>query len=513
MSDSSLSVSVSTLALVSNGNSAGNISNTKSTNSSNGSTFSIVLQDKTNTDSNANSQSNTVTGANNNLTSTNVQDADVTKSNSDVGYEKDLQEIENKINKMEDGSQKLDDNTTAALLLSLQQILNSILKNSNSPTAQDSKNSSESVSSITISTDIQAKLTELENTLQQIINDLTAANKQATAQVSDNSALDSTLQNENLKQNINDISSLIETTNNNSVDENFNLESKTNDVVDCLNLINKVLSNASSSTNKNINSDLLNKFKTEFSDIIQGLKGNVTSTDGNSSNLLSSNSYAINSLLDSSSNLNSSTSDNSSMNSNSSDKDTEFLNKLIDNSGNDDSNYSKVTNVINQFIRNNDSTSKLTATQLSDPQIRSTNFAQDVINNVKYMENNNIKDMTVTITPKELGQVLINVSSENGVIKASITATNKEAYNLLNSNIGEINKNLNSQDVRISNVDINIYNGDTTFFKGNSNSDKDTNQNGKKQRTSNVAGVGSIADTEAESMTDLYDNNNVNALA
>lgn len=513
MSDSSLSVSASALALVSNGNSAGNISNTKSTDSSNGSTFSIVLQDKTNTDSN--SQSNTVTGANNNLTSTNVQDTDVTKSDSDVGYEKDLQEIENEINKIEDGSQKLDDNTTAALLLSLQQILNSILKNSNSATAQDSKNSSESVSSITISTDIQSKLTELESTLQQIINDLTAANKQATAQVSDNSALDSTLQNENVKQNINDISSLIETKNNSSVDENFNLESKTNDVVDCLNLINKVLSNASSSTNKNINinSDLLNKFKTEFSDIIQGLKGNVTSTDVNSSNLLSSNNYAINSLLDSSSNLNSSTSDNSSMNSNSSDKDTEFLNKLIDNSGKDDSNYSKVTNVINQFIRNNDSTSKLTATQLSDSQIRSTNFAQDVINNVKYMENNNIKDMTVTITPKELGQVLINVSSENGVIKASITATNKEAYNLLNSNIGEINKNLNSQDVRISNVDINIYNGDTTFFKGNSNSDKDTNQNGKKQKTSNVAGIGTIADMEAESMTDLYDNNNVNALA
>ncbi len=89
----------------------------------------------------------------------------------------------------------------------------------------------------------------------------------------------------------------------------------------------------------------------------------------------------------------------------------------------------------------------------------------DIIKSIKYMELNNVKDLTVKIMPKELGEVFIKITMEGGIMKANIGATTKEAYNLLNSNMQLIEDNLQNSGIKVQELSLNIYNEDTTFFK------------------------------------------------
>jgi flagellar hook-length control protein FliK len=576
VSNINLNTSSGAVALVSPDNSVSN-----STDSSNEGNFNNVLASKTNGNSaaNASSQSNAVSQSNDN---NNVQSNTSVNDTSGEDYTAELQKVKSQIDKLEDGSGNLDDGTTAALLLSLQQILNAILNNANTSTnVSTSASANASVSALTNasasaltnasasaltnalasaltnasassltntstsastnvsnnngisgnsgSIDLNSQLTQIENILQEISKDLVSSGKGSNGQISSDSFSQNGLQQLNLSDDLTqitkDISSLVQTqqnqtsSNNISGNVNSNLETKLNDIVECLNLTNQVLnsSNLSSSTMKNSDNSLFGKLRSVISSTINELKNTSTSTSTSVSDSTENDpSYVATDVYTSNAAMNNADLSSSTSDKNSSSKDNEFLNNLISsngNNGNSDNNYSKVTNVINQFINSNPSSSKPVENQLPETQIRSANFAEDVITNVKYMQNNNIKDMTVTIAPKELGQVLINVSSENGVMKASITATNKEAYNLLNSNLGEINKNLSSQAVGLDNVEVNIYNGDTTFFKDGSNSNADTNQQQQKNKISNVFGIENSDDSELGDVTNMYEDNNVNALA
>gem|GEM_PF-2684158 len=237
---------------------------------------------------------------------------------------------------------------------------------------------------------------------------------------------------------------------------------------------------------------------------------NVTQLDFNATKSSYLSSYSDNSSSNWSNSDSSSNNSGSNFSSkNASSKENDFLNTLIDDQGSSSSDkYSKVTIAINQLLNNNVTSSSDIKNEI--PVARSDNFSQDIIKNLKYMDNNDIKNMTVTIAPKELGTVIINITSENGAMKASITATNKEAYNLLNANADQINASLSSQEIKVSNVSINIYNGDTTYFKDGSHSQDSAKQDEKKRKTS-MAIVG-IADKEIEDTDSVYENDNVNAL-
>ena len=147
-------------------------------------------------------------------------------------------------------------------------------------------------------------------------------------------------------------------------------------------------------------------------------------------------------------------------------KDNDFLKQLINN--NSDNQYSKAINLMNQFALNSANSSRQNE-NVQPTVINKTNFTSDLIKSLSYMEDNNVKDMTVKIMPKELGEVMIKITSDSGIMKATITATNKDTYNLLNSNLHEISNSLNNNHIKIHSLDINIYNNDTTYFSNNSN--------------------------------------------
>lgn len=167
-------------------------------------------------------------------------------------------------------------------------------------------------------------------------------------------------------------------------------------------------------------------------------------------------------------------------------KEESFLKDLVSEKD-DDSKISRATSFVTQFKTIANEVKPLTP---ETAPVNKANLVADMIKTVKYMQENDVKDLTVKLVPKELGEITIKLVMENGMMKANITATNKEAYNLLNSNLQDLNGKLQNSDIKIQNFTINIYNEDTTFFKQGSNengSQNDNNRNNKKTEALDAA--------------------------
>lgn len=137
-------------------------------------------------------------------------------------------------------------------------------------------------------------------------------------------------------------------------------------------------------------------------------------------------------------------------------------------------------------------------------------FVEDVIKSIKFMDQNNIKEMTVKIVPRELGEVIIKLTLENGAMKANITANNKEAYNLLNSNLQEISSKISNTEIKIQNFSMDLYNGDTTFFS-NENSKEDRRQYENSSTKLKSKGASSSEEIETVDSINRSENSKLNA--
>lgn len=188
----------------------------------------------------------------------------------------------------------------------------------------------------------------------------------------------------------------------------------------------------------------------------------------------------------------------------SSKSDEDFLKNLLSNNSNDK--ISKATNFMAQF--NNAKVENVNTAEIGNLVINKNNFSADMIKSIKYMELNNMKDLTVKINPKELGEVVIRLTMEAGAMKATITAANKEAYNLLNSNLSDMTNKLQNSDIKVQSLALNIYNEDTTFFKDGSNNGQNREDNKGKRNYE----VGAISEEETVDNVSSIDSN-VNMLA
>ena len=155
-----------------------------------------------------------------------------------------------------------------------------------------------------------------------------------------------------------------------------------------------------------------------------------------------------------------------------------FLNNLLSDNK-DESKISKAVNFMNQFetIKTIETPTVITPDNLV---VSKNNFEVDVIKTIKFMEINSIKDLTVKMNPKELGEITIKLTMESGIMKASISVQNKETFNLLNQNIQDISDRLKNMDIKIQSLDINIYE-DSTFFSKDSG-----NRNNNGRHSNNV---------------------------
>lgn len=189
-----------------------------------------------------------------------------------------------------------------------------------------------------------------------------------------------------------------------------------------------------------------------------------------------------------------------------------FLKNLVDSNSKTDNNMSKLEVFMNQFSQSSSNVEAAAAEKVTT--LNKATFVQDVIKSVKFMENNNMKELTVKINPKELGEVIIRLTSENGAMKAELTASNKDAYALLNSNLNSMNENLNNQNIKIQSFSLNMYNEDTTFFAGqggNKDGNDSGRQNDSRHRKNNMSIEADEDTLQSSSQSSML--NNLNALA
>ncbi|NEZ48456.1 flagellar hook-length control protein FliK [Clostridium botulinum] len=192
-------------------------------------------------------------------------------------------------------------------------------------------------------------------------------------------------------------------------------------------------------------------------------------------------------------------------------KEEEFLKGLTSNKSKLESKVDRVTNFMNDFSKVNNEALVNNAEIEAPIAINKNNLVNDFIKQVKYMEQNNVKEMTVKVKPQELGEVVIRLTVENGIMKANITANNKEAYNLLNSKLQDLNNSLGNGEIKIQNFTIDIYNGDTTFFsRENSKEQRNSSSSNNKGKNNGVLSVDDVVNSNDELKNELEDSN-VNA--
>lgn len=163
-----------------------------------------------------------------------------------------------------------------------------------------------------------------------------------------------------------------------------------------------------------------------------------------------------------------------------------------------DSKFSKETAILNKVINGEEKDSKVTRAadfmsyfensvqksgEVSSEKpiaITKSELNNDVIKALSYMDKNGVKDLTVKIYPKELGEISISVSMEQGALKAMIKATSKETVEMLALGLKDINEKLNGNNIKIQSVDIGLYEEDTTYYAHGNNQGKAYENGGQR---------------------------------
>lgn len=140
-------------------------------------------------------------------------------------------------------------------------------------------------------------------------------------------------------------------------------------------------------------------------------------------------------------------------------KDDEVLSKILNND-NDNSKFSNIANRLTEF-KPLENLEKLDA-----PVVNRNTMAQDIVKSVKYMQSNDMRELTVKVNPGTLGEITIKLVAQGDSMKANLQVSSKDTYNLINSQ--EIKNALNNENIKITEVNISLYNEDTTFYKNES---------------------------------------------
>ncbi|MFA6941818.1 MAG: flagellar hook-length control protein FliK, partial [Clostridiaceae bacterium] len=125
-----------------------------------------------------------------------------------------------------------------------------------------------------------------------------------------------------------------------------------------------------------------------------------------------------------------------------------------------DSSANVFSSVINKLELKN--TSIKGETQL--PEIKKESLNTDVIKTISFMKDNDIKNLTVKVMPKELGEITIELIYTGDKINAKITSSSNSTFQLLDQNVSILNSELSKNGVNLQNVNVSLYSGD---FSGN----------------------------------------------
>lgn len=241
--------------------------------------------------------------------------------------------------------------------------------------------------------------------------------------------------------------------------------------------------------------NLLTEIKTQLKAVLNSTKGTVSQT------------ITVKNIVDT-------VKDDSSGSTKSTDgtqKEEKILKSIIDDgSDKTDKTFERFAQVQSKITNQN------TDAKITNPvSVNKETLPSDLVKTVKYMNTNNIKELTVNINPKELGEVVIKIVQSEGVMKATIKASTNETYTILSQNESEIKKQLGEQNIKIQSIDIQL-NNDTTYFKGsglesNQFSQNQGENNGRQTKVTIQSNVEDSQEIDQDDEIEIL--SNVNMLA
>lgn len=189
-------------------------------------------------------------------------------------------------------------------------------------------------------------------------------------------------------------------------------------------------------------------------------------------------------------------------------KEDKFLNSLIDDNKDDS------LNKINLFASRSAAIQNQGVNTVKGLTVNKATFSEDLIKDVKFMNINSLKELTVKVNPGNLGEITIKLIQEDGLMKANLKANSKETTVLLSQNLADIKKQLGEQNIKISDVNIELYQDDTTYFseKGfERNLAGEQNQQNKSSQSK--ASNGPIISNDSLDENSAQENSNINMFA
>lgn len=267
-----------------------------------------------------------------------------------------------------------------------------------------------------------------------------------------------------------------------------------------LNLMKKLLSNLSD----NLVDD--NKATTNIKSLMTEIS-NILDNNENQTKKVLTLEEMLNKNYSQDSNENSGENDDDSFTSSKNSKENKFLNSLISDKDNS-------LDKINLFASRTAAMQNQGADTVRGLTINKATFANDLIKDIKFMSNNELKELIVKVNPGNLGEITIKLVQEDGIMKANLKANSKETAVLLSQNLTDIKKQLVEQNIKITDVNIELYQDDTTFFRDQGfgrqlSDDQGRNNNGGSTNTTNDTII-----SEEELVDNMaYNDNNVEFFA
>lgn len=154
------------------------------------------------------------------------------------------------------------------------------------------------------------------------------------------------------------------------------------------------------------------------------------------------------------------------------------------------------------------------ANKLTDVVLYQETLIEDLQNTIIQMNNYNIRQLKIKLSPKELGEMTIDISQLNDISNIRLTMANKETLDLVKSNLGEIVEHLKESNL-ISDTSTVTIEADTSNKEsfsssfGNSSTNKERNSSAKNERN-----ISENNDTSIDTNTiETKDTNLLNILA
>lgn len=145
----------------------------------------------------------------------------------------------------------------------------------------------------------------------------------------------------------------------------------------------------------------------------------------------------------------------------------------------------------------------------SPAEIRENFVVKDIVNNISYLESNNLKELKINLNPKELGAITIKIVKSSNETKVSIVVAKEEVFNLVNKNIQEISKHLEMLDIKVGEISVDIKSDNQNFLSDNLDSKfKDQNNQNKKNNKDEKSGSSESIEID-ENTTNQEDNINL----